>query len=302
MSHVDLSLILGRFTTDALRKVRSKVHDRDIENSLYRWIKTLPEPIHLSPRVSNSRSNPRNPYNFECRQINVLYLVSLILLYRSRTVEGPFPVAAVIASSTIAGIFEEFLARDEVRLLGPVFTFHLLAAGIALLSCYKYSNFWAIAQEDIKVVAYAQEELKKKWPSALGSIRSFERMHKLAITTQQKVIGRPETKLTREQAVLFENIDINLCRMWNVLQQADVVSSDFGASNTGGNMMSQQPAVGITPVLDYSLPAEPVLPPAQGEASFGQLDFDEALYRGSSQLNDAVGDWLFWDQTPLNFS
>lgn len=281
----------------------SKLHITDIEDSLYRWVKTLPEPVRLPQHILNDNLGQfPKPYNFECRQVHVLFLVSLILLYRSRTVEGPFPTAAVIASSTVAGIFEEFLARDEVRLLGPVFTFYLLAAAIALLSCCKFHEFWVIAQEDLKVIGHAQEELLKKWPSALGSIRTFEKMHKLAVTTQMKVNGGPEIRLTREQATLFEDIDSSLCRMWDVLQAAGIATSNLGSWLTCENVISRQAAIGTAPPLNNGLPIKPAVNLLQGDATVGQFNFDEVLHDENPQLSQAVGDWLCWDEMSLNFS
>lgn len=301
IAHVDLSLILGRFATNVLRRVPSKPHIADVEDALYRWVRSLPEPISLSRSKFNDESHQfPKPYNFECRQVHVLYLVSLILLYRARTVEGPFPIAAVIASSTVAGIFQEFLARDEVQLLGPVFTFHLLAAAIALLSCHKYSEYWAIAQEDLKIIGDAQKELSTKWPSALGSIRTFERMQEVAVTAQERVYGTAETKLTSEQAIFFQDIDTSLCRMWDVLQSADKLSGNPGTRTTNEIMICTQLTIDDATVINGGHSTERAGIYNQGEASFGHMGFGEDLNKENPQLG-AIGNWLFWDQMPLSF-
>lgn len=144
IAYVDLSLIMGRFTQLEIRNAPSKDHATAIEDYLYRWTKYLPEQLRLNHKVHTYQSI--KPYILESRQLNVLYLTTIFLLYRLKTLEGSFPTAAVIAASTLAGVFEDFLARDEVRFLGPCFSFHLLAAPIALLPCYKYPDLWPLAQ------------------------------------------------------------------------------------------------------------------------------------------------------------
>ena len=314
IAYVDLSLIMGQFTQHQLRKGSSKDCTTTIEDSLYRWTKNLPDQLLLSsksnPQMLSSQS-PR-PYNLECRQLNVLYLTTIILLYRSKTLGCPLPTAAVMAASTIAGIFEDFLARDEVRFLGPAFSFHLLAASIALLSCYRYPDLWALAHEDLEILTQAQEEMKKRWPSALGSIGSFDRMFKLTVATLKKVAGVPKSSLTPYQAVLLEVCDMNLCRMYSVLTQKDqfydgrdqgdmlltnsdrtssgnvhVPGSDNQLKPVAAPFCSQANQVAAPPLLEQTDPAE-------------DLAFDQMFQGEAGSSNGAIGDWLFWDQLALD--
>ena len=302
ISYVNISLITGRFTTNVLRKVPTKAHDSDIENALHRWIQTLPEPVRLVPRkVRGSLDSFLNSYNFDCRQVHVLYLVNLILLYRSPTVDGPFPAAAVIASSTVAGIFEEFLARDEVRLLGPMFTFHLLAAAIALLSCHKYTELREIAEKDLKVIRQAQEEMKKKWPSAIGSIRSFERMHKLAVMKGTNGKHLSAMRLTPSQTLLFQDIDIDLCRLWEPLQKAGIVTDLYDPSwVTYSNEVSQVAPIGVSCTDDLS--GQPGITHHLPVGPLEQLEFDELIHNDPTQFDGGIGDWLFSDQSQLQLN
>lgn len=295
MSYVDLSIILGRFTKQTLRRVPASCYIRDIEDSLYQWLRKLPDPVRMSPHGYNDQKGPlARSQHFACRQVHVLYLVSLIVLYRAGSVEG-FPVAAVVASSAIAGIFEEFLARDEVRLLGPVFTFHLLAAAIALLSCYKYPALWIVAQQDLKVIGQAQEEMKKKWPSAMGSIRSFERMYNLTFTTQKKVGGSPETKLIPKHAVFFQDLDTGLCRMWDTLRQANVITSDVNSFSTRERGSIEEAVINQAPALNNAPEVDPVAYARQIDVSTAP-SLDSTLLEESPLMYGGIGDWLFLDQ------
>jgi hypothetical protein len=63
------------------------------------------------------------------------------------------------------------MARDELRYLGPIFTFYCLTAGMAQLSCYRYSELVSLAEQNLNILARALEELSKRWPTAVGSLK-----------------------------------------------------------------------------------------------------------------------------------
>lgn len=304
---------MGRITQHEILKASSRDQFTAIEDSLYRWTKSLPEQLRLSSDNANGHmytNRSLRSYTLENRQLNILYLTTIILFYRSKTLEGPFPTAAVIAASTIAGVFEDFLARDEVRFLGPCFTFHLLAASIALLSCYKYPELWALAQQDLEILKQAQQNMTKSWPSALGSIGSFDRMFKLTVTTQKKVAGLPENSLTSYQAVFFEDCEMSLCRVYALLvrkPQVDDAREHSGTSLVNATKSSQQilrmpgdlgqetsmlppPSHHQTDLTSRRPHPEQPLVPEQA------MVFDHMFHEEAGQMDGAIGDWLFWDQ------
>ncbi|KAK5052113.1 hypothetical protein LTR84_002917 [Exophiala bonariae] len=304
VAYVELSLIMGRFTRHEIQKSSSKDLNTAIEDALYRWTRNLPEHLQLSNRSTNGSNSSLcqsvKSYTLESRQLNVLYFTTIILIYRSKSLDGPFPTAAVMAASTVAGIIEDFVARDEVRTLGPCFSFHILTASIALLSCYPYPQLWVLAQEDLKALAQGQEELQKRWPTVLGSIASFERMLKYCIATQKKVTGTPQSSLTPYQAVFFDTIDVTLCRLYRPLT---LKLDDASLSPTYFDMNSQ--------ALVQTLRGENQLPSMASIYSHGDL-IDRATFLGHEQpvdllgtdqmfpedtliSNGAMGDWLFWE-------
>jgi hypothetical protein len=114
-----------------------------------------------------------SPYNFEARQLHIPYFVCLIILCRPATAASTPSGATVLASSYIAGIFEDLLARDEIRCLGSIFTFYLLAAGTGLLSNKRYPDIWNRAKRDLETIYLSLEELAKRWPSATGALRAL---------------------------------------------------------------------------------------------------------------------------------
>lgn len=99
------------------------------------------------------------------------YFTVLIILNRPLDPKLAPSTASLLASSYIAGIFEDFMARDELCYLGPIFTFYCLTAGMAQLSCYRYSEIVGLAEQNLNVMARALEELSKRWPTAVGSLK-----------------------------------------------------------------------------------------------------------------------------------
>lgn len=303
IAYVDLSLILGQLTKNIMRNTRAKSYLVDAENSLYRWVKTLPESLRLRRKIlKNNLLLPEEPYSFEARQIHVLYLVIVILLYRPLTVNDPFPTATALAASTIAGIFEDFIARDEVRLLGPMFTFYLLTAGIALLSCYRFPLLWSTAEEDLKTFQKAQDQLKKTWQSAVGSIRTFEKMQKVAMTMQQHFQGGPGGNLTTAQGLFFEDIDTDLCRLWDILHDSAAMSpTGFEYYVGGANLTDHHLAHECVSFYKSpnAAPDQPTTPFNVADA--GELPgFDDLFFNGGDQMHSWVGDWLLSEQPSLN--
>ncbi|KAI1608724.1 fungal-specific transcription factor domain-containing protein [Exophiala viscosa] len=256
IAYVDLAVIVGRFVKAALNTESSlHSHATGTQESLSQWITALPRSLRLT---QDGDAQILKPYSFEARQLHVLYYVAVVLLYRERTLGRPFSFAAVIASSTIAGIFSDLISRDEVRFLNPVFTFYALVAAIALLSCHRYTRLWTVAQEDLRVLAQVQEEMRWKWPSAGGSINTFQRMYQLTVSTLRQMDFVPEGSctLTAEQAGLLGDVDSSLCRMWDVLMHQTAPDS-----------------------ASTAMPMD---------------DFDIMFQQEAAQSSGGIGEWLFW--------
>lgn len=160
--------ITGDLTQSYLLKHGLQEHKKSLEDRLFRWLKTLPEHLQL---CKNTDGRPLKPYNFESRQLHVQYFTVLIILNRPTDPKLAPSTASLLASSYIAGIFEDFLARDELRYLGPIFTFYCLSTGMAQLSCYRYSEMVNLAEENLAVMSRALQELSKRWHSAVGSLK-----------------------------------------------------------------------------------------------------------------------------------
>lgn len=212
-AYTSISLILGDLTQCFLQKGKFTEKRASLGDRLFRWVKTLPESLRLCYQDPN---RPLRPYSFEARQLHVQYFTCLTILNKN-PLPGQAPcTASLIASSFVAGIFEDFLARDELRYLGPIFTFYLLAAGVALLSSYRFPGLWHLAEQDLSIIFKSQEELAKRWPSAVGSLKNLREVRE-KVTRGSQATTFPENNLTQDQIQYFDSFGSDICRVWHVL-------------------------------------------------------------------------------------
>jgi hypothetical protein len=213
LPYVDICILLGDLTECCARKHFPRSQRLNIEASLYRWTRKLPGPLRLS-QIDGTGRTITSPYNVNARQLHIPYFITVAIMARSTAAQRTSAVA-VLASSFVIGIFEDFLARDELQYLGPIFTFHLLAAGIALVSTRLHPNLWAVAQEDLDILLNSLKELSKRWPSGIGALKALQNViERTPRTNPNKSIPKLEW-LTADQEMLFENFGTELCRMWH---------------------------------------------------------------------------------------
>ncbi|KAF2471709.1 uncharacterized protein BDR25DRAFT_333778 [Lindgomyces ingoldianus] len=214
-TYVGISCILGDLTQSYLRKHGLQEHKKSLEDRVFRWLKTLPNNLQLCRPVDG---RPLKQYSFEARQLHVQYFTVLIILNRPSEPKNVPSTESLLASSFVAGIYEDFMARDELRYLGPIFTFYCLTAGMAQLSCYRYSGLVDIAEENLVIMGRALEELGKRWPSAVGSLKHL--MDVREKVTQRPLLGHfPDVNLPNTTLQFFSDFGPDLCRMWGPIHQ-----------------------------------------------------------------------------------
>lgn len=175
----------------------------------------MPDNLQLCRAVDG---RPLKPYSFEARQIHIQYFTVLTILNRPTDSKQAISTASLLASSYIAGIYEDFIARDELRHLGPIFTFYCLTAGMAQLSCYLYSDMSKLAEENVAIMARALEELSKRWPSAVGSLKHLMDVRE-KLSQRPRLGVLPEVSLSETTAQFFADFGPDLCRMWQPIHQ-----------------------------------------------------------------------------------
>lgn len=305
IAYVEVGSALGHLTQCYRRKSFTRHMRQNIENRLYRWSRELPSSLRLFIHHSSSseweiRQNTLASYGFEARQLHIPYFICLAIMCRPSPGNSPSP-AVVLASSFVAGIFEDFLARDEIQFLGPIFTFHLLAAGIGLLSCRNIPALWEKAATSLETIYLSLEVLARRWSSAKGSLRA---LRSIAEKQQRTTRSEPTHSLTllREHRPYFEHFGPDLSWAWHyfmpsdftttlqnppdaspIAETAEVPLEEFPESRPQDAMSSTEEYRPLTTILD------PHMGLAMGDMTRGMPDeFFHNHYQG-------MGDWLFKD-------
>lgn len=312
IAYVEISSILGHLTQDCRRKTLTRQKRQVFENRLYRWTRDLPDSLRLFRNSASSAAqncwqpasqNNLAPYSLEARQLHIPYFVCLAILCRHGPGNSSSP-AVVLASSFVAGIFEDFLARDEIQFLGPIFTFHLLAAGIGLLSSNNIPILREKAEASLQTIFMSLEVLAKRWSSAKGSLRALK---SIADKQQQRTTRPDETlslEMSREHRPFFVDFGPDISWAWPLFMpsNSNVHVGDEGPADAPP--VSRGPAATLHDVPECRLPnanASPddyrplttILDPHMG-FTMGDVtrnlagDFFHNQYQG-------MGDWLFKD-------
>lgn len=299
IAYVEISSILGHLTQHCRRKTLTRQIRQNIENQLYRWARDLPGSLrlfHSDSRTGDSASPKRlAPYDFEARQLHIPYFVCLAIMCRPDS-DNSLSSAVILASSFIAGIFEDFLARDEIQFLGPIFTFHLLAAGIGLLSSNDFPSLWEQAAGSLETIYLALDVLAKRWSSAKGSLRALR-----SIAEKQQSTAPSDTvpimTLSREHRTYFEAFGPELSWAWPYFMEFEK-----GGSNEGATIQAFGRSDAIDPLAESrppdDMPAEyrPLTTVLDSNTGFamGDMPHDMTSSFFHNQYQ-GMGDWLFKD-------
>ncbi|CAL5872839.1 uncharacterized protein PFLUO_LOCUS7108 [Penicillium psychrofluorescens] len=214
LAYCTITRLLGDTVECYLRKEISRQRQVNLENAVYRWAK------QAIPKLRSSVLAQEDAFtcHFEFQQLLVIYFVVLIILHRSPTPNSVPPAVSIVASSFIAGIWEEFLLRDELRYLGPVFAFYGLCAGLPLLSSCRYTHLQSIAEHELTVMKLSLQKLSERWLSAVGPLRALNKLTE-EVRAQGPFEG-PSPTLDPDTASFFEGFDSKMCKQWRLIGQS----------------------------------------------------------------------------------
>ena len=227
LAYCTISCHLGDTVECYLRREISRQRQVDLENAVYRWAKQVFPKLHSLATVQEDTVTS----HLEVQQLLVMYFVVLTILHRSPTPNSVPSAASLIASSFIAGIYEEFLLRDELRYLGPVFAFYPLCAGLSLLSSCRYIQLQSTAEHELTVMKLSLQKLSERWLSAVGPLRALNKLTE-KVREQGPFEGSLPT-LDLDTAAFFEGFDVKLCKQWRIVAQSSrigVTGSDITAT------------------------------------------------------------------------
>lgn len=219
VAYVSISRQMGDIAESQRRKTLQVGSTKQLlENTLVRWLIELPPCLRIVKKQLNEEGAAIDwvlaPYNFESRQLMVSYFTSLILLHKSSASPADVPTVSLMASSYMVSIFEEFLSRDQLQYLGPVFAFYALAAGLVHIVGFRHESLQSVAAQEFNVIQVALQELGKRWGSAQGALRALNRARK-AVQRQPCVQDHP-SPLAQSDASFFTDFGPELCSIWHI--------------------------------------------------------------------------------------
>ncbi|KAF5012779.1 hypothetical protein FDECE_1199 [Fusarium decemcellulare] len=210
VSYVTICRIFGDIGESVRRNQMTPTRVTQLQNDLYHWVRELPPEL----RIFHSQAEfGLNAYNFEARQLHIIYFVNLILLFR----KSPSASAgSLLAASFIAAIFDEFMVRDEIGHLGPaIHKFFLLTAGITLLPACRHPTLQTQATEDYALIKNSLKQFSQRYASALATLHTLETLETTEVRGSE-AYEHPQP-LEPEIASLFREFGPGLCRQWELL-------------------------------------------------------------------------------------
>lgn len=282
--YASICQLLGDIVESCLRpQQQPNQNQKSLENALYRWVKQdFRSVTTLSPGSSSQ-------YTLEARQIMLTYFANLIILDRTPTSDGIPSARSFIASSFISGIYKEFLSRDELCRLGPVFAFYALCAGLALIPAIRFPVLREMAIEELRILMDSLKRLSRQWGSAFGALRALQRLG--GEISQMPTRGDPVPLLREEMVPFFEDFGKRLCRQWNVFFGGEELTA---TEMVPQGLLNEALSVAEMPPFGASKTGTGnILPESAGKTDFGDLDLFSGNWEGVGF--DWSGSWLLDD-------
>lgn len=246
LAYCAITRLLGDTVECYLRKEISRQRKINLENAVYRWANQV-IPRLQSFAAAQKGTSDTTTSDLEVQQLLVIYFTVLIILHRSPIPNSVPPAASLIASSFIAGIWEDFLLRDQLRYLGPVFAFYGLCAGLPLLSCCRYTHRQSNAEHELTVMKLSLQKLSERWLSAVGPLRALNKLTE-EVRAQGPFDG-PSPTLDSETASFFDGFDTKLCKQWKLIgRSSELYSCSTAFTATCSLADVQDPNDGLRPV------------------------------------------------------
>lgn len=285
--YVEICCLLGDLVECCSRRRMGSTQRLHVEAVLFRWTRTLPSNLSLSPKQPHTKTYDLLAHNFNARQLHVPYFISLIILARPTAASGEVSSVPVLAASFVAGIYEYFLASDQVKFLSPVFTNFCLVASIVLLSVRPFPDLWEAIQPDLEVMRKCLNELSKRWRSAIGASKALQKaieIRKAHLPGEGPSLTRP----TSDQLALFEGFSVDLCKIWPIYEPQIVLNGSDNSAQRNFEFQGNQGEL-FTPISDQAtIPMADIGFATEG----GQQDLMNLEYGG-------IGGWFMndWDMT-----
>lgn len=171
----------------------------------------------------------------EARQVLVTYLANLIVLDRSPPADGALSARSLLAASFIAGLFKEFLERDELCRLGAASTFYVLSAGLMLIPAARIDGLKEPVDEDTIILKAALHILSKQWGSASGALRTLQKLGKDSPRRRARI--HDTARLDEDVLPFLTGLDTKWCRIWGPVVENEASVSVSSLQGSQGSLL-----------------------------------------------------------------
>jgi hypothetical protein len=284
---------------------RGTLNDRvkiDFELTLRRWLTALPPNL----RLYHPDTLVLTEYDFKIRQLHALYFTALIILFRHEKRDQPPSPVSLLAASFVSGIFQEYLEREDLCHISVTNIFYLMVTALLQISYQRFPSLAVHRDQEIEIIKLSLDELKKRYPSAIGAERVINQVMKHSTTLPETSPLEQVMALTADQKEFFAPFGPALCKKWSSVfdSQPDATAVD-GEALLSAAASSVVDLVGQCALFRNGAHQTEQGPPTQVEneavAANGPdpplFDIDETIFPNELNL-DSVGRWWWADWMP----
>lgn len=293
VAYVKVCHILGDLCESYRRREMSTSQRDNIRNRLFWWLKELPQEM----QYFKSSTHASFDNQFE-RQLFVIYLTAVTILYRSDVSKQMVHPISLVASSFLVSLLEDFLARDEVQRLPTMFTFYAVSAAVPELVATSHANLKPAAETELAIISRFLLALSKRWPTSASAQKLFE-----ALRNSEPAIEDPRVSFgvfSSHEKLLFDNFDLSACRHSSLLVDDNKHLSSTVEPTSFTIDAGSLPTVHSKTVPDIFRATDlaPGLlqtssPPMEQHASIWEWPLDSLSDNIAVEFSDVMGSWLF---------
>ena len=182
--YVNVIGIMGDLCLILTRKSQVTPGDRyAIAVRLLDFVTALPDSLRLY-----SPSGVARQYNYDLAQLHVPILISLVILFRPKTIHqlAASNAASVAGAFLLFRIFEAIELREHTRYLSSGYGWYYLVTCMPLLSCTKVGALQEEANQALNSLEGAFQTLGQVKPAATNNLRNVQAIRK-AMSSKSRV-------------------------------------------------------------------------------------------------------------------
>lgn len=162
---IPLCEIIGRIGQMLRRRQQPEASPSAVQlaRELIAWVESLP--TSLNPGIKSARTTS---FHRDVHGMHLTYLSCITLLHLNQDAQ-PLPrasIAAIVAASCTARLFQDYLLRGSVSFLAGQAGWYITIAILALLHARRLEGMTAAADADIAILRAALAAMARRWHSS----------------------------------------------------------------------------------------------------------------------------------------